>query len=375
MDFNLSEDQEMLRKSARDFSDAEIENIAGKIDADGRLPDDLIKKMAALGLFGMAVPNKYGGSDLGELSCIIACEQMAYSGCGAWWLLAFNNSIPETIATFGSEHIKQAFVKPLCDGSAYSSIQFTEADTGSDPRALVTRSRKEKDHYMIDGAKRFSTFGARDGYCVLFTKDEEHNCIAFVVPKNKQGYSVSKKWELMGSGGIETVDVFYDNYQVPKENLLGTAGKGFDVLLSWIAIEKIQQCAACVGIAQAALDEARKFAKSRLAGGKPMSSMHGIRWMLSDMQSKIEACRYYTYRTAKLKDDKKPEWINEAAAAKTFVVPAAMEVVELSRRIHGAYGYTREFKIERLYRAIAGASAIAVSLEINKSIFGASIVR
>jgi butyryl-CoA dehydrogenase len=375
MDFNLSEEQEMLRKSARDFSDAEIEIVAGKIDADGRLPDGLIKKMAALGLFGMAVPKKYGGCELGELSCIIACEQMAYSGTGAWWLLAFNNSIPETIASFGSEYIKKTFLKPLCDGSAYSSIQFTEADTGSDPRSLVTRSRKEKDYYIINGAKRFSTFGARDGFTVLFTRDEEQNCTAFIVPKNGQGYSVSKKWELMGGGGIETVDVFYDGYKVPVENLLGNPGKGFDVLLSWIAIEKIQQCAACVGIAQAALDEARKFAKSRLAGGKPMSSMQGVRWMLSDIQSKIEACRYYTYRTAKLKDDKKPEWANEAAAAKSFVVPAAMEAVELSRRIHGAYGYTKEFKIERLYRAIAGASAIAVSLEINKSIFGASVAK
>jgi alkylation response protein AidB-like acyl-CoA dehydrogenase len=375
MDFNLSDEQEMLKKAARDFSDAEIEKIAARIDAEGRLPDELIKKMAAQGLFGMAVPKKYGGSGLGELSCIVACEQMAYSGCGAWWLLAFNNSIPETIANFGSDYIKDNFIKPLCDGSAYSSIQFTEADTGSDPKALVTRCRREKDHYVIDGSKRFSTFGARDGNCVIFARDEDQSCTAFVVPKNRPGYSVSKKWELMGSGGIETVDVFYDNYRVPEKNLLGTRGKGFDVLLSWIAIEKIQQCAACVGIARAALDEARKFAKSRMVSGKPMSSMQGIRWMLSDIQSKIEASRYYTYRAAKLKDENKPEWVNEAAAAKSFVVPAAMEAVELSRRIHGAYGYTKEFKIERLYRAIAGASAIAVSLEINKSIFGASLAK
>lgn len=375
MDFNLSDEQEMLKKTARDFSDAEIEKIAAKMDSEGRLPDNIIKKMGGLGLFGMAVPKNYGGSGLGELSCIVACEQLAYSGTGAWWLLAFNNSIPETIAAFGDEYIKKTFLPPLCDGSAYSSIQFTEADTGSDPGSLVTRCKKEKDHYIINGAKRFSTFGAREGFCILFTKDEEEKCTAFVVPKNEVGYSVSKKWELMGSGGIETVDVFYDNYNVPKTNLLGTPGRGFDVLLSWIAIEKIQQCAACVGIAQAALDEARKFARSRLVGGKPMSSMQGIRWMLSDMQSKIEACRYYTYRAAKLKDEGNSAWANEAAAAKSFVVPATMEAVEISRRIHGAYGYTKEYKIERLYRAIAGASAIAVSLEINKSIFGASLAK
>jgi alkylation response protein AidB-like acyl-CoA dehydrogenase len=375
MDFNLSEEQEMLKKTVRDFSNAEIESRAAQIDKDGRLPDDLIGKMAGLGLFGMAVPGKYGGSEIGELSCIIACEQMAYSGTGAWWLLAFNNSIPETIAKFGSEHIKETYLKQLCEGSAYASIQFTEADTGSDPGALATRSAKEKGNFVINGSKRFSTFGARDGSCVVFTLDENKACTAFVISKNKPGYSVSKKWELMGSGGIETVDVFYDNFKVPQEDLLGAPGKGFDMLLSWIAVEKIQQCAACVGLAQAALDEARKFAKTRMAGGKPISSMQGIRWMLADIESRIDACRYYTYRAAKLKDDNDPAWINKAAAAKSFVVPAAMEAVELSRRIHGAYGYTREFKIERLYRAVAGASAIAVSLEINKSISGASLAR
>jgi alkylation response protein AidB-like acyl-CoA dehydrogenase len=171
------------------------------------------------------------------------------------------------------------------------------------------------------------------------------------------------------------VDVYYDNYSVAADNILGVEGKGFNVLLSWIAIEKIQQCAACVGIAQAALDEATKFAKSRVIGGKPVSAMQGIRWMLSDIQSKIEASRYLTYRAAGLKDDNNPNWITEAATAKSFVVPATMEAVDIARRIHGAYGYAREFKIERLYRAIAGASAIAVSLEINKTITGSSLVK
>jgi len=375
MNFNLSEEQEMLQKTVKEFSDSEIENIAAKIDSDGKLPDGLIGKLADLGLFGMAVPKEYGGNGLGNLECILACEQMAYSGCGAWWLVAFNNSIPETIAAFGSDYIKKNFVKPLCDGSGYSSIQFTEPDTGSDPRALTTRSMKEGDHYVINGTKRFSTFGARDGYCIIFARDDNQDCTAFVIEKNKPGYSVSKKWELMGSGGVETVDVYYDNYRVPLVNLLGKEGKGFNVLLSWIAIEKIQQCAACVGIAQAALDEASKFAKSRLIGGKPISGMQGIRWMLADIQSKVEASRYLTYRTAGLKDAGSPDWINEAATAKSFVVPATMEAVDISRRIHGAYGYTREFKIERLYRAIAGASAIAVSLEINKSITGSSLAK
>jgi alkylation response protein AidB-like acyl-CoA dehydrogenase len=179
----------------------------------------------------------------------------------------------------------------------------------------------------------------------------------------------------MGGGGMEAADVYYENVRVPKENLLGKKGEGFEVLLYWIAAEKVEQCTACVGIAQAALDEAIKYAKSRMVRGRPISGMQGIRWMLADMQAKIEAARWLTYRAAFLQDVASPDWMREAAAAKLFVVPAMIDVTEMSRRIHGAYGYTKEFKIERLCRAIAGATGIATTLEINKSILGSWLAR
>jgi butyryl-CoA dehydrogenase len=375
MDFELTEEQAMLQKTVKQFSNFEIEPIAAQIDQAGKLPDDLIMKMASLGLFGMSVPKEYGGSEVGDLCCAIACEKMAYSGTGAWWLLAFNNSIPETIAHFGSQYIKKQFLKPLCYGADYASIQFTEADTGSDPKALITRVKIAENGYLVNGMKRFSTFGARPGYSLLFAKDEDENCSAFVIQKGLPGYNVAKLWDLMGGGGIETADIDFEDMQVPEENLLGKKGQGFDILLYWIAIEKIQQCAASVGIAQAALDEAIKFAKSRLNRGKPIADMQGIRWQFAEMYSKLQAARWLTYRVAYLKDTNNKDWMTEAAAAKIMVVPATMEIVEMARRVHGAYGYTKEMKIERLYRAIAGASAIAVSLEINKSIVGGSLVR
>jgi len=359
----------------REFTEREIEPRAAQIDREGRLPDDLIKKMAQIGLLGMTIPKQYGGTEAGNLSCVLACEQMAYSGTGAWWLMGFNNSIPECIAHFGSEELKQKYIKPLCDGTAYASIQFTEEETGSDPEALITTAVPDGDNYVVNGMKRFSTFGTRDGYAVLYTKDEAGECTAFVIEKNVAGYSASKVWELMGGGGMEAADVYFDNMRVPKANLLGEKGKGFNALLYWISTEKIEQCAAGVGIAQAALDEAVKYAKSRMVREKPISGMQGIRWMLADMQAKIEAARWLTYRAAFLQDQGAPDWMTEAAAAKLFVVPAMLEVTEIARRIHGAYGYTKEFKIERLYRVIAGAASIATTLEINRSIVGASLVR
>ncbi len=375
MDFNLTEEQLMFQKMAREFTRREIEPIAPQLERKDRLPDDLIKKFAQLGLLGMTVPKKYGGSEAGNLNCVLAIEQLAYSGTGAWWVVAFNNSIPESIVHFGSEEIKRKYLRPFCDGTAYASIQFTEEETGSDPKMLKTTSVLDGGSFIINGMKRFSTFGGRNGYAVTYTKDEEGNCTAFVVEKKVQGYTATKMWELMGAGGIETVDVRFENVRVPKENLLGKKGEGFNVLLYWIAAEKLLQCAASVGMAQAALDEAVSYVKTRMSRGKPISDMQGIRWTLADMQAKIEACRWLTYRGAFLHDQGAENWQTEAAAAKLFVAPIAIEVTEMSRRLHGAYGYTKEFKIERLYRAIAGATAIAVSLEINKSMVGASLVR
>lgn len=374
MDFSLTGEQLAIQKMARDFTRREIEPVADRVDREGRLPDDLIARCAQNGLLGMTIPKKYGGSEAGNLGCALAIEQLAYSGSGAWWLVGFNNSIPESIAHFGSEEIKAKYLKSFCDGTAYASIQFTEAETGSDPAALTTTSVTRGNSYLINGMKRFSTFGARPGFAVIYTKDESGKCTAFVIKKGGKGYTAPKIWVLMGGGGMEAADVYFENFRVSAANLLGKKGEGADILLFWIATEKIQQCAAAVGIAQAALDEAVKYLQTRTSKGRPVSGMQGVRWMLADMQAKIEACRWLTYKTAFAEDQQAPNWQTEAATAKLFVIPAATEVVEMSRRLHGAYGYTREFKIERLYRAIAGYSVIATSLEINRSIVGGSLV-
>ncbi len=375
MNFKLSEEQLILQTMVKNFTKNEIEPLASKIDREGKVPDDLLKKMAEIGLLGMTIPKEYGGSDFGNLGCVLACEELAYSGTGVWWLLGFNNSIPECIVHFGSQKLKAQYLPKVCEGKVYSSIQFTEEDNGSDARSLKTTARPDGDDYIINGMKRFSTFGAREGYAVLYAKDETGKCTAFVIDKNVKGYTVTKVWDLMGGGGVEAVDVYLEDVRVPKEHILGEKGEGLKILQHWIAAEKIEQCAACVGMAQAALDEAVKYAKSRMSDGKPISTLQGIRWMMADMYAKLQAAKWMTYRTAFLQDQADPEWMTEAAAAKLFVVPTTMEVVEMARRIHGGYGYAKDFKIERLYRAIAGASAIAVSLEINKSIVGGFVCK
>ena len=374
MDFDLSDEQKQLRKTVKAFTKKEIEPIANEMDREEKIPDHLIEKMARMGLLGMTIPQAHGGPGASELDCALAVEEVAYSGTGAWWMVAFTASIPACIVAYGTDEQKQSYLRPVCDGYMIPSIQFTEPETGSDPKAITTSIVPEKSHYVITGAKRFSTFAERKGYAIVYGKDDTNQISAFIVPKFLPGYSVSKVFELMGSGGVEACDVYYDGVRIPSENMLGDKGRGMGILLGWIADEKIQQCAASVGLAQAALDEAVLFSKSRRVRKGVQADFQGIRWMLAEMYSRLEAARWLTYRTAFIRGTASPDWMTEAAATKIFVVPAVMDIVEQSRRIHGSYGYTKEFKIERIYRAVAGASVIAVSNEINKSIVSAALV-
>ena len=375
MDFELTEDQIMLQKTLREFTKREIEPIAAQLDREGKLPDYLIKKYAEMGLMGMTIPKEYDGTEAGGFAHILALEQLAYAGSPAWWPVAFNNSLPETICHWGTPEQKEKYVTGQFDGTKLFSIQFTEPETGSDPTALITTSRPDGDYYIINGQKRFSTFGARHGNAIVWTKDETGGCTCFIVEKHAPGYTAPKVWELMGGGGIEPADVYYEDYRVHKDQILGEKGKGFDVLLYWIAIEKLEGCAVAVGLAQAALDEAIAYTKNRIVREKPMSAMQGIRWELADMYTRIQACRWGVYRTALLYEQNSPNFQTEAAAAKIFVQPIVSGVIETALRLHGGYGYTKEFKIERLYRAQPGNVVISVSLEINKSIVGAWLTR
>ena len=376
MNFSLSDEQSLLVEAVKDFTRREVAARAAEWESTGRLSDDIIHHCAQMGLLGMGADTRFGGAATGCLETVLAIEQLAYSGTGLWWLTAFCDSIPECIQRYGSSRQKAHYLPLICQGESIPSLQFTEDQTGSDPTALITLSKTMADgSIIISGMKRFSTFGNRDGCAIVFTKDETDTCTAYLVDKNKAGYTATPNYALMGSGGMEAADVYYDGFRTDSQSLLGKQGQGLEILQHWIHGEKIQQCAACVGIAQAAFDEAATYAKSRMVRGRPQSHFQGVRWMMADMYAQLQATRQLTYRAASLKETDNNNWMVEAAAAKLFVVPTAMHITDEARKIHGSYGYTKEFKIERLYRAIAGASAIAVSLEINKSIVGAAVLK
>ncbi|MGD9031428.1 MAG: acyl-CoA dehydrogenase family protein [Desulfobacteraceae bacterium] len=374
MDFSLSPESKMMVKAAADFAQQVIEPIAAKIEEDDAIPEDLLPTFATARMLGLMVPKEFGGIETTALNMILITEELAKCASAAYWAMAMNNSVAETICHWGSEDQKKEYVPPLCDGSSYAAMAFTEPGTGSDPTAITTTAVPDGDEYVLNGTKRFITNGHKKGYGIFFAKDETEKVTAFVVDKSAEGYSWSKPWSLMGLGGQGLVDVFLKDVRVPQANILGEKGNGFPILLRWIAGERVQQMSFMVGMGQACLEESLKYSKERMVRGKPMTAMQGFQWMLSEMHASIEACRWWTYRVASKWDEGGNIQV-DSAALKLFVVPTIQEVARKGLQIHGSYGYCRDYKIERLYRTIAHGGVTASSTEIQKTIVALTLMR
>jgi alkylation response protein AidB-like acyl-CoA dehydrogenase len=377
VDFNLSPESKMMVRAAKDFCEKEISPILDDIIKNDSYPDDLIRKFANARMLGLIIPKEYGGVGTTCLNMILITEELAKTGSAIAYPMLMNNSTAETICHWGSEDQRKRFVPPLCDGSAYATTAFTEPDTGSNPKELTTTALRDGDDFIINGTKRYITGGNKKGYGVFYVKDreienEKANVTAFILDKSSEGYSTSAPWSFMGLEGMNCVDVFLKDVRVPESNVLGERGNAFAMLLRWIAGERIQQAAYLVGIGQAALDESLKYAAERMVGGKPMGFMQGFNWMLAEMKSQVEACRYLTYRAACLQDDGK-EFTVASAELKVFIPTTVLEVARMALQIHGSYGYSKEYKVERLFRYAAHGGIVASSAELNKTIVGSAL--
>lgn len=379
MDFNLSPESKMMVKAAKDFCEKEITPIMDDIIENDDYPDDLIMKFAKARMLGLVIPKEYGGVGTTNLNVILITEELGKTGSVCAFPMLMNNSTAETIYYWGSEEVRKQFLPPLCDGSAYGTTAFTEPGTGSDPRALKARAVSNGDDFIVNGTKRYITNGNKKGYGVFYLKDEalkdeKGDVTAFVIDKSSEGYSTSPPWKLMGLEGMNSVDVFFNDVKVPKSSILGERGNGFKILLRWIAGERVQQAAYMVGLGQAALDESAKYLGERIVGGKPMGFMQGFQWMLAEMKSRVEACRYLTYRAACLQDEAKPVEIT-SSELKVFTTPVIQDVTRMALQIHGSYGYSKEYKVERLFRYAAHAGVVATSSELNKTIAGSAVLK
>ncbi len=371
MDFNLTDEQKMFQKLARDFADREIEPVAEEIEREGKIPADMLVKMARVGLLGITAPEEYGGLQVGYLTFILAMEQLHYPCTPCTWLLVANE-LAELLDQVGTEEQKSEFLPPAIEGNALPGGVFTEAATGSYPQMLTTTARLEKGWWVINGTKRFHTFGHVDGPTVIFARTDEEKTSAIIVPKNTEGYSCSKPWGLMGLKGLETVDTFLRDVRVPEANLLGERGSGFDILLMVTAGGRLRQAILSVACGQRALDEAIAYARERTTLRGPISDMQGHRWLFAEMGSRVEAARWLTYRASFLREQGK-DVRTESAMAKLFSGQAGEWVTSQALKIHGAYGYTTEYKIERIHRAALAQELIEGTNEIQRSIVGSAL--
>lgn len=354
MEFILTEEQEMLRKTVRDFAETEIAPKAGEMDEKEEYDWSLWTKMGEMGLTGIPYPEEYEGAGMDNLSYAIAVEELSRVCASSGVLISAHTSLCAwPIYAFGTEEQKKKYLVPLCNGEKIGAMGLTEPSAGSDAGAVKLTATRDGDHYVLNGTKIFITnaFHA-DIYVVIASTDrakKHKGTTAFIVEKGTPGFSFGKKEHKMGIRASSTYELVFENCRVPKENLLGEEGMGFKIIMMTLDGGRIGIAAQALGIAQGAFEQALEYSKIREQFGKPISANQGIQWMLADMATRIEAARLLVYQAAWLKDQKLP-YSKQSAMAKLYASETAMWVTTKAVQIFGGYGYTREYPVERMMR-------------------------
>jgi alkylation response protein AidB-like acyl-CoA dehydrogenase len=354
MDFSFSEDQKMLRSMVRDFAHRELEPAAAAIDEADKFPARLVRKIADLGLMGLTIPEEYGGGGRGKTEFCIVVEELSRASASVSAILRVSLSLAiHPIVIFGTEQQKRRILAPHASGDMLTCFALTEAGAGSDPAAIATTARRQGDDYVLNGSKIFISLGPEaDVVVVVATVDRSlrHRGItAFIVDKDTPGFAVGKHERKLGMHGVSSVELIFQDCVVPGENRLGEEGQGLKIALEALNASRTTVGAEAVGISQAAFDAALNYAKERKQFGQPIASFQAIQWMLADMATQIEAARLLTYRAAYLEDKGLP-FAKEAAMAKLFASEVSRMVTNNALQIHGGYGYTRDYPVERYLR-------------------------
>ncbi|MBD1379697.1 acyl-CoA dehydrogenase [Metabacillus arenae] len=353
MNLRFTEEQKMLRKMVRDFAKAEIEPFIEKME-QGEFPRKILSKMGNVGLMGIPIPEKYGGAGMNFTSYIIAIHELSKVSAAMGVILSVHTSVgTNPILYFGTETQKQTYLPKLSSGEYLGAFCLTEPGAGSDAGNLKTRAVKKGTDYILNGTKVFITNGGEaDTYIVFASTSLEagrKGVTAFIVEKETPGLVIGKDEHKMGLNGSRTVQLTFEDAQVPAENLLGQEGEGFKIALAILNIGRIGIAAQALGIAQAAFEHAVSYAKERIQFGKPIAAQQGIGFKLADMGTAVEAAELLTYQAAYLKENNHPCG-KQASMAKLFASKTAMEVSTEAIQIFGGYGYTKDFPVERFFR-------------------------
>ena len=379
MDFDLTEEQKMLQTTLRDFAEKEIATAAARVDRTGEFPAEELKKIADLGLFGLTVPEKYGGSGRGLVDLCIAVEELARASAAIDNYLRISLSLAIVpVMEYGTEAQKKKYLPPHAAGEKMACFALTEAGAGSDPAGMETTAARRKDGYVINGNKLFISIGDKAEIVVVFaTTDKslrQRGITAFVMDKDTPGFSVGKHEDKMGLHGLSSVELIFQDCFVPGENRLGEEGQGLRIALDALDVSRVTIGAEAVGISRAAYEAALNYAKERQQFGHPIADFQAIQWMLADMATQIDAARLLTLRAAYLSDCGRP-FVREAAMAKVFASEVSNFVTDKALQIHGGYGYTRDYPVERYFRDAKITEIYEGTSEIMRMTIARSLLR
>ena len=378
MQLELSEEQKLVQQAARGFAQDRLAPLAAQIDREEKIPDEILSGLAELGLFGVNVPEALGGAEAGVVAYSLAMQEIAAACASTAVTMAVTNMVGEVIAAFGTDAQKQRCNPRLCSGEwRAGSFALSEPEAGSDPGAMRTTATLDGDHWVIDGSKQWITSGDFAGVFVVWARTGEEGTrgiSCFLVESDAEGLSVGKHEEKMGLRGSSTTALHFEGVRVPKSALLGELNGAFKIAMMALDGGRIGIASQAIGIGDAALREGISYAKDRRTFGEPIANRQAIQWMIADSRTELEASRLLALRAAWMKENGQ-RFSREAAMAKAYASEAAWKVCDRAVQIHGGYGYTKEYAVERYLRDVRVTRIYEGTSEIQRIVISRDLLR
>jgi alkylation response protein AidB-like acyl-CoA dehydrogenase len=379
VDFALTDEQQQLRRSVREFAEAEIAPHVMEWDEASHFPSEILPKLSEMGLLGVIFPEKYGGAGLGYMEYAIAIEELSrVDGSVGIFVAAHNSLCTNHIYTFGTEEQRKKYVVPLAQGKKLGCWSLTEPEAGSDAAGTRSIATRDAQGWVLSGAKTFTTNGHYADVCVAMAVTDKskgsHGISAFIIEKGTPGFRPGKKENKLGVRASDTSEVIFTDCRVPPENLLGPEGEGFTGSLKILDGGRISIAALGLGMAQGAYEASARYARQRKQFGKPISEFQAIQFKLADMATQIEAARLLVYQAAWLADRKDPRFTKESSMAKLYAGEVAVRVANEAVQIHGGYGFIKDFPAEKFYRDVKICTIGEGTSEIQRLVIARQIL-
>lgn len=379
MDFKLSKEQEMARTLFREFAEKEVEPLAQEVDEEEKFPRETVEKMQKLGFMGIPISKEYGGQGCDTLTYVLAVEELSKKCATTGVIVSAHTSLGmDPIKRHGTEEQKEKYLKPLASGEKLGAFALTEPGAGTDAAGVQTKAVLEGDHYVLNGTKIFITNGGEADIYIIFAMTDKSKgtkgISAFIVEKDFPGFSIGTIEKKMGIRGSSTAELIFENCIVPKENLLGKEGKGFNIAMQTLDGGRIGIAAQALGIAEGALEKTIAYVKERKQFGRPIGKFQNTQFQLADMATKIEAARHLVYKAAVAKDTQKRFSI-EAATAKLYAAEVAMDVTTKAVQFHGGYGYIRDYDVERMMRDAKITEIYEGTSEVQRMVISGNLLK